>query len=52
MSRDCCVALSRGAMGLSAVCDCNISRSYLILFWGVINANSYGSDDSANLNLT
>ena len=22
MSHDCCVALSRGAMGLSAVCDC------------------------------
>ena len=22
MSRDCCVALSRGVMGLSAVCDC------------------------------
>ena len=28
MSRDCCVALSRGAMGLSAVCDCGISWSY------------------------
>ena len=27
MSRDCCVALPRGAMGLSAVCDCGISRS-------------------------
>ena len=25
VSRDCCVALSRGAMGLSAVCDCGIS---------------------------
>ena len=25
LSRDCCVALSRGAMGLSAVCDCGIS---------------------------
>ena len=23
--RDCCVALPRGAMGLSAVCDCDIS---------------------------
>ena len=22
---DCCVALPRGAMGLSAVCDCGIS---------------------------
>ena len=25
---DCCVALHRGSMGLSAVCDCGISRSY------------------------
>ena len=24
-SRDCCVALPRGAMGLSAVCDCGLS---------------------------
>ena len=25
VSWDCCVALPRGAMGLSAVCDCGIS---------------------------
>ena len=25
VSRDCCVALPRDAMGLSAVCDCGIS---------------------------
>ena len=25
VSRDCCVTLPRGAMGLSAVCDCGIS---------------------------
>ena len=25
VSRDCCVALPRGAIGLSAVCDCGIS---------------------------
>ena len=25
VSRDCCVAIPRGAMGLSAVCDCGIS---------------------------
>ena len=25
VSRGCCVALSRGTMGLSAVCDCGIS---------------------------
>ena len=28
MSRDGCVALPRGAIGLSAVCDCGISWSY------------------------
>ena len=28
VSRDRCVALPRGAMGLSAVCDCGISWSY------------------------
>ena len=28
VSHDCCVALPRGAMGLSAVCDCGISWSY------------------------
>ena len=27
---DCCVALPGGATGLSAVCDCGISRSYLL----------------------
>ena len=33
MSRDCSVALPRGTMGLSAVCDCGISYSYsLIIF--------------------
>ena len=31
MSRDCCVALPCGAMGLSAVCDCGISWSYVYL---------------------
>ena len=28
MSHDGCMALSRGAMGLAAVCDCGISGSY------------------------
>ena len=28
MSHDCCMTLPRDAMGLSAVCDCGISRSY------------------------
>ena len=28
VSRDCCVALPRCAIGLSTVCDCGISLSY------------------------
>ena len=47
MSRDCCVAIPLGAMGLSAVCDCDISQSYSLLF-GVIHANS---DDFATVHL-
>ena len=37
MSRDCCVALPHGVMGLSAVCDCGISLSYSLLFIIVIS---------------
>ena len=33
MSRDCFVALPRGAMGLFAVCDCGISWSYSPTFF-------------------
>ena len=34
MSQACCVAIPLGAMGLSAVFDCDISRSYwLTIFW-------------------
>ena len=33
MSRDGLVALPRGAMGLSAVCDCGISISYSLTFF-------------------
>ena len=29
VSRDCCVALPRGAMGLSAVCDCGTVKPVL-----------------------
>ena len=32
VSRDCCVALLRGAIGLSTVCDCGISWSYSLFF--------------------
>ena len=35
MSHDCCVALPRGAMGLSAVCDGDISWSYSLTFFTV-----------------
>ena len=38
MSHDDCVALPHGAMGLSAVCDCDISGSYsftIFLIWGL-----------------
>ena len=30
VSRDCCVTLSQGTMGLSAACDCGIFWSYSI----------------------
>ena len=33
VSRDCCVALPRGAMGLSAVCDCSISHTRLLFVY-------------------
>ena len=35
MSRDYCVAFPRGAMGLSAVCDCSISWSYSLTIFRV-----------------
>ena len=43
---DCCVALPHGAMGLCAVCDCDISGSYS-LFLGVNPVNRNGSGESA-----
>ena len=49
MSRDCCVAIPLGAMGLSAVCDCDISRSYSLTILGVIHANSDGFGKFAHL---
>ena len=45
VSRDCCVAIPLSAMGLSAVCDCDT----LLLFLGVIHANSDGFGESAHL---
>ena len=35
MYRDCCVALPRDDMGLSAVCDCGISLSYSLTIFEV-----------------
>ena len=32
MSRDGCAAFPRGALGLSAVCDCVISCTHLLFF--------------------
>ena len=37
MSRDCCAALPRGTIGLSAVCDCGISLSYSLTIFIVVN---------------
>ena len=39
MSRDGCVALPRGAMGLSAVCDCGISWSYSLTIFSRLKLN-------------
>ena len=34
VSRDCCVELPRGAVGLSAVCDCGITWSCSLTIFG------------------
>ena len=36
VSRDCCVALPHGVMGLSAVCDCGIFRSYSLHIFNLL----------------
>ena len=46
VSRDCCVAIPLGAMGLSAVCDCDHTH---LLILGVIHASSIGFGKSAHL---
>ena len=43
MSRDGWVALPHGAMGLSAVCDCGISRSYPLTIFVKVNTCSNAS---------
>ena len=37
---NCCEALSRGAMGLSAVCDCGISCLYSLTISEYINTKN------------
>ena len=50
MSHACFVAILLSAMGLSAVCDCDISQYHThLLFLGVIHANSDGFGESAHL---
>ena len=49
VSYDCCVAFPLGAMGLSAVCDCDSFRSFSLTILGVIYANSDGFGESAHL---
>ena len=48
MSYACCVAIPLSDMGLSAVCDCDISQSYSLIL-GVIHANSDSFGESAHL---
>ena len=48
MSRDCCVALPRGAMGLSAVCVCGISLSYSLPIFDEINDQRRSRDRRPN----
>ena len=43
MSRDCCVALPRGAKGLSAVCDRGISVSYPLTISEYMNVKNIRS---------
>ena len=38
VSRDCCVAPPHDATGLSAVCDCGISRSYSLTIFFIMPA--------------
>ena len=49
MSCDCCVAISLGDMGLSAVCDCDMSQSYSHTIFGAIHVNSDDFGESAHL---
>ena len=42
MSHPCCVAIPLSAMGLSAVCDCDISRSYWLTIFGCHSCEQRG----------
>ena len=43
MSGDCCLALPRGAMGMSAVCDCGIFLIILTYYFYILPFIDYGS---------
>ena len=46
MSRDGWVALPRGAMGLSAVCNCGISLSYSLTIFFYVRHVRYTTDNN------
>ena len=49
--RDCCVAIPRGAVGVSVVCDCGISRSYsftILCTWRLFNSVTYTCTKTTN----
>ena len=39
MFRNCCVALPRGSICVSAVCDCGISWSYSLTIFSTFHSN-------------
>ena len=49
VSRDCCLALPHGAIGLSVDCDCGISWSYSLTFLVVHSHNSDVESTHENL---
>ena len=51
MSRACCVALPRGAMGLSAVCDCGISCPFITTIFLYYAKSQLGLNIKTTLNV-
>ena len=50
--RDCYVALPRGAIGLSAICDCGISWSFLLTIDSNTRRTISGSSTAINFGVT